>query len=851
MSTTNRLMPSSAPVTGEGAARVPGRTYRRVVVALAAVLLVSGPCALVAQIPGLSPPAQDTPKSAESAIAPIPFRDVPARADQDERFLQQLTVRSRQRAADGSLAARLAVITADVQALAQRFTRDELQQLPVLRLDALDRNWRYLDRELATWREDLQRKAQGASLDAEQLGRIRATWEATRDEPGAAPVVQQRVEALLRRIDATEEVAWGPLGALLDLGQAANATRSVLDAGNREFTAAVSNYDRRLLAIDAPPLWRAWRGGGEQARETERLRREALDTELNFLQAYFETSGHRVLVHALFAALLLPLLLWLSARTRRIRTDDPALQSALRVLRRPWSSWLVVSLVMVLLFESDAPLALLQALLLLALVPALRLLPRAVYDALSSWPYVLTGLFVLQRLLLLLVGHPAAYRSYLAVLALTTLAALIWLLVGRRYGRELALPPRSGALARTAAAIAAVLMLVAILANLLGNVSLAEVLTRGTLNSGYAALLLFAGSGVLGSAVKLLIWRRRRQGADGSSKSDTLLETADALFRVLALLAWVAIVLTEFRIYRVLSERTSELLAVRIGAGNVEFTLGSLLLFLFSVWLSFWVARTLRAILRDGVLGRFDLGRGVANSIASLTYYAVLLLGFLLALAVAGFELGQFAIVLGALGVGIGLGLQDVVRNFVSGLILMFERPIQPGDVVEVGGTSGRVRSIGMRATTVTTFEGADVVVPNGSLLSEKLINWTLSDTTRRLDVDVGVAYGTDPRRAMALLLEAARATPGVAVSPPPVVVFAGFGDSALNLSLRGWTHSFDTWVAIRTDLTLRVHDALAQAGIQIPFPQRDLHVRSVPSPATGAAVAGLAATAPPAAAPT
>ena len=127
------------------------------------------------------------------------------------------------------------------------------------------------------------------------------------------------------------------------------------------------------------------------------------------------------------------------------------------------------------------------------------------------------------------------------------------------------------------------------------------------------------------------------------------------------------------------------------------------------------------------------------------------MLGLMVALAAAGFEVSQLAIVVGALSVGIGFGLQNVVNNFVSGLILMFERPIQPGDVVEVTGTSGKVREIGMRATTLTTFEGADVVVPNGVLLNEKLINWTLSDMDRRIDVNVGVAYGNDPKRVLEL----------------------------------------------------------------------------------------------------
>jgi potassium efflux system protein len=223
-----------------------------------------------------------------------------------------------------------------------------------------------------------------------------------------------------------------------------------------------------------------------------------------------------------------------------------------------------------------------------------------------------------------------------------------------------------------------------------------------------------------------------------------------------------------------------------------------------------------------------SLPRGVDNSVASLSYYALLLLGLLAALSAAGFKMGQLAFLFGALGVGIGLGLQDVVKNFVSGLILMFERPVQPGDVVDISGTAGRVRNIGMRATTVRTFDGADVVVPNGMLLSDKLTNWTLNDPTRRIDIDLGVAYGTDVTRVMQLLQETTRATQGIADDPAPAVLFTGFGASSLDFAIRAWTHDFDTWSTLRSELMTRLHAALEAAGIEIPFPQQDLHLRTV-----------------------
>jgi small-conductance mechanosensitive channel len=255
--------------------------------------------------------------------------------------------------------------------------------------------------------------------------------------------------------------------------------------------------------------------------------------------------------------------------------------------------------------------------------------------------------------------------------------------------------------------------------------------------------------------------------------------------------------------------------------------------------MAFWIARTVRTLLQDEILGRMSLPRGVANSVSSLTYYALILFGLLVALAAAGFKVSQLAIVVGALSVGIGFGLQNVVNNFVSGLILMFERPIQPGDVVEITGTTGTVREIGMRATTLTTGEGADVVVPNGTLLSEKLVNWTLSDTNRRLDVDVGVAYGSDPKQVLELLKDVAVSTPGVAAQPEPVVLLTRFGASSLDVGIRAWTTDFANWGVIRSNMAVRVYDALKDAGIEIPFPQQDVHLRSIPSGLTAASDEG------------
>lgn len=177
----------------------------------------------------------------------------------------------------------------------------------------------------------------------------------------------------------------------------------------------------------------------------------------------------------------------------------------------------------------------------------------------------------------------------------------------------------------------------------------------------------------------------------------------------------------------------------------------------------------------------------------------------------------------GALGVGIGFGLQNVVNNFVSGLVLMFERPVQPGDIVDAAGTSGTVREIGLRATTIRTFDGADTVVPNGVLLGSNLTNWTMFDRQRRFEITVGVAYGSDPARVLDILARAAGDTPGVAQEPAPLILLTGYGDSALNFVIKAWTTDIGTWMTVRGELLSRTLAALRAANIEIPYQRIDI----------------------------
>jgi small-conductance mechanosensitive channel len=169
--------------------------------------------------------------------------------------------------------------------------------------------------------------------------------------------------------------------------------------------------------------------------------------------------------------------------------------------------------------------------------------------------------------------------------------------------------------------------------------------------------------------------------------------------------------------------------------------------------------------------------------------------------------------------------MQSVVNNFVSGLILLFERPIHVGDVVELGALQGVVRRIGIRASVVHTWQGADIIVPNSQLVTEQVTNWTLTDQLRRIDLPVGVNYGAAPDQVIALLETVARAHPQVLSQPPPLALFMGYGDSAINFTLMAWPDHFNHWAQVKSDLAAAVYKAVYAAGMSFPFPQREVRV--------------------------
>jgi small-conductance mechanosensitive channel len=270
------------------------------------------------------------------------------------------------------------------------------------------------------------------------------------------------------------------------------------------------------------------------------------------------------------------------------------------------------------------------------------------------------------------------------------------------------------------------------------------------------------------------------------------------------------------------------LLTQGIQLGDIHLSLDTILVLTAVFGFGFVVTRWLQNLLKNTVLPQTRMDAGAQNALVTGIGYVGLTLAALIAVSTAGLNLSSLAVVAGALSVGIGFGLQTIVSNFVSGIILLVERPIKEGDWIEVSGQSGYVRKISVRSTRIETFDRHDVIIPNSDLISGTVTNMTLSSKTGRLIVPVGVAYGSDLEKVKAIMINAARAHSTIARYPAPVVLFIGLGDSSLDFELRCFLKDVGNVLTTKSDLYFKIYSDLGEAGVEIPFPQRDLHLRDI-----------------------
>lgn len=419
-----------------------------------------------------------------------------------------------------------------------------------------------------------------------------------------------------------------------------------------------------------------------------------------------------------------------------------------------------------------------------------------------------------------------AYQLY--VILLCALAAPACLLIARRRQRQ---DPGNFGLYVTSLYLISLFALIGLVTALLGFATLSTHLIHA----------------VLGTIVTLYIVRMTIHLADGGIKEFLRLDwvserqfirrlgtgTADrlkTLARIFILINAGLYLLVVWDIYSDTNTAMSSLLSLEYSLGDFTLSVYMVLLISLALYLTNLVSWLVQALADAHYMTPRKMDLGVKTALKRLLHYALFSIGFLVAISMAGLDLQKFTIIAGALGVGIGFGLQNIVNNFVSGLILLFERPVKEGDTINIDGQWGTISHIGLRSTVFETLDRAEIIVPNSDLISQQVTNWTLSSNISRVTLQVGVAYGSNLTRVLSILDTVSREHPDVLEDPEPGAIFTGFGDSSIDFELRAWVAEIGKRLKVKSELGQAIDQHFREAGISIPFPQRDLHLRSIDS---------------------
>jgi len=663
-----------------------------------------------------------------------------------------------------------------------------------------------------------------------RLADLQKTWDETREASKAAsapnPVIAQ-IDAVLADIEAAKTTLAAERTAVLDLQSVVAEEVGRASTVLAQFTQAQRRAMGGMLERDSPPVWAVEEWARARADLPERIRGIA-GVHWNEYTRYVRDPSRGMALHiAVFAMLSAVFCAARRGRRRWSAVGNDELRT-IAVFDRPYAAALIVTLLMVSSPLWETPSGARKLSVVLVLVPVIRLTRPVIDVRLASTIYALGVLFALDSLRGAVGGVSVLEQALVEV---ETLAGIVVL------GRSLTsgtLRRPSGAGAETervrafrmGAGLVVLVLAAGLVAGAAGYMRLARLLASSVFSGGVLALTLYAciriATGVV--ALTLRVWPLNLLQMVQRHR-DLLERRVHGVLIVLAIGAGVARFLDRIGLFQPAWSLGGSILSAKLGRGSISFSAGDVLEFVVTVWLTYLLSRFIRFVLREDVYPRTQVTRGISYAISSLLNYGILTLGFLLALGVLGLDLTKVTVLAGAFGVGIGFGLQSIVNNFVSGLILLFERPIQVGDTVEIGDLLGEVSRIGIRASTVRTWRGAEMIVPNAQLVTERVTNWTLSDRRRRIDLPVGVDYRSPPAKVVQALEAVARGHPQILKDPAPQAVFIAFGDSSINFELRAWTNRFEQWPTIRTELAAAVYEALPAAGMTLPFPQREVRI--------------------------
>ncbi|XHR26967.1 MAG: mechanosensitive ion channel family protein [Chthoniobacteraceae bacterium] len=714
----------------------------------------------------------------------------------------------------------LTAYTATAQALAAKPSLNTVREL--------ETRWQEHKEALSALKNGLTRRSDAYRNQAAALDRIKKSvdddWSKLLSD-GTPPTLpadwKKRLADLKTSTVRNRETVQKQLSTLTSPLAAVHEQEPKLAATLKAVNDAETPAAARLFLSESVPVWRIpiW---SESKRTGTGLNfaqeaRAAWDKQCAALVTYIQAQSDRLLLHATGFAVLLAGLWWAHRRVSAWADDEPSLKQAAIVFEVPTSMALAFSLVVFPLVYPQPPQLLSAIIGAASLIPAILILRRLIDRHLFPVLNLLVVFYFVDQLRTVASGFPIAARLLFLLEMATGCGLLGWMLWSNRRAPEGQAPAAQVRTPIVAVKLELTAFAAALLANAIGCVDLGNLVGNAALGSAYVAVILYAATRIIDGVVigalsmeplstlgavrhhRSLIWRR----------THLCVKAAAVVLWALGTLELLAV-----------SSKALGALKACFWKGTDLTVVGQVLVFGLVVWAAFLLSRFIRFVLEEDFYPRMKMERGLSYAVSTVLHYTVLLVGFSVAASKVGVDMTKFTILVSAFGVGMGFGLQNIINNFVSGVILLFERPVKVGDVVQLDAdTSGVVDRIGIRASVIRTGSGSEIILPNGKLISEQVINWTLSNRRRSLDLTVSVAYGTEPCRVMELLKKIATEHPLISKAPAPNALLSHLKADSLEFKLTAWTDRIEACGQIHSDLAVAILAAFEKEGIHRPSP--------------------------------
>ena len=756
--------------------------------------------------------------SPAASQTPIPFSEVIAQSENASSTLKEIAAGLTSDPATEAVEQNLPALTDEINARLEETAQVVEGATSLDKLKSFEADWQTLTKNLPKWTTDLTARARKLEGDLKRLNDLSEQWRKTLEElqkAEAPPEVLARIEAILQTADNTRGQIEAQQKRVVALQNRVAEQQNRVDEAINSIRQARESLVGQLLVQDSPPIWSAdlWtREGVSQGL------RDSLQTQFSGLSAFASRNKDKLIIHILIFAALAGILFYLRRRARPLVEANPDLKSAAVIFSLPISTALVLAILFNSRIYPQTPQFLSAIFGAIALVPTAIILRRLAERALYPLLYSLVVFFFVDQLRVIADTVPNIVRPLFLAEMLAAFLFFLWFYRTRFAGSEDEERGRVYPVVRIASLIVLPFFAVAFLANAFGYVNLSRLVGNAVLRSAYAAIVLYAVVRIIdGLIVFALRFRPLNMLKMVVNYAPTIQEKAQKFVRFVAALLWISTALEFFTLREIVFEQIKAILTAELNLGSLSISAFDVLLFFFVVWAAFALSRFVRFALEEDVYPRFSLAHGIPYAISTIINYVILLVGFFLAVGAAGFDLTRFTVLVGAFGVGIGFGLQNIFNNFVSGLILLFERPVRVGDEIKIGEANGTVKRIGIRASRIRLWDNSEVIVPNSKLISENVKNWSYTARKRGIEIPISVAHGTDTSRVIELLTEAAKAHPLVAEKPEPQVLLSDLGAPALNFKLRVWTKQFDKTNQISTELSVAISETLAENNIEIP----------------------------------